>query len=87
MCKKPNGNHKTYNLDANRHYYAKRKNYIVKGTHARDFHGLFLTLFCIIRTLIYAKHSITNIVENLFQIRPDIKNFSNSPFFRRKRVT
>ncbi len=52
-----------------------------KGTHARDFHSLFLTFCCIIHPLINTKHSIANIFDNLFQIRQEIRNFRSPPIF------
>jgi hypothetical protein len=47
----------------------------LKGTHARDFHSLFLIFFCIFQLLIQTNHSTTSIFENLLQIRQDIRNF------------
>ncbi len=46
-----------------------------KGTHARDFHSLFLNFFCIFQSLIDTKRSTANIFENILQIRPDIQSF------------
>jgi hypothetical protein len=51
----------------------------LKGTHAQDFHSLFLTFFRIIQSLIDTKHSDANIFENLLHSRPDIQNFSSFP--------
>jgi hypothetical protein len=53
----------------------------VKGTHAREFHNLWLNFFCIFQSLIDTKLSTANIFENLQQIRPDIQNFRSLPVF------
>jgi hypothetical protein len=54
---------------------------VLKGTHARDFHILFLNFFCIFQTLIDTKRGTINIFENLLEIRPDIRNFRSLPDF------
>jgi hypothetical protein len=69
----------------------------MKGTHARDFHSLFLT-FCCIYPLIDIKHRRANFnfFDSLFWIRPSILNFislnvfdestwSKTKHFRQKR--
>jgi hypothetical protein len=45
---------------------------VLKGTHAREFHSLFLNLFL---HLSNTKRSTINIFEKLLKIRPDIRNF------------
>jgi hypothetical protein len=54
---------------------------ILKGTHARDFHSLFLNFFCIFQSLIDTKRSTTNIFKYILQIRPDIQSFQSLPVF------
>jgi hypothetical protein len=55
--------------------------HLIKGTHAWNFNSLFLTLFCIIQSSIDAKHSMANIFQNIYQIRPDIPSFQSFPVF------
>jgi hypothetical protein len=59
---------------------------ILKETHARDFHSLFLTFFCIFQSLIYTKFCTANIFENLRQIRMDIRNFPSLHVFAEVRT-
>jgi hypothetical protein len=54
---------------------------ILKGTHARDFHRLFLNFVCIFQSLIDKRRSATNIFENIIKIRSDILNFRSLPVF------
>jgi hypothetical protein len=51
----------------------------VKGTHAQDFHFLFLNFF--FHSLIDTKRSTANIFENILQIRLDIQSFQSLPVF------
>jgi hypothetical protein len=53
----------------------------LKGTHAWEFHTLFLNLFCFFQALIDAKRSTANIFENILQIRLDIQSFQSLPVF------
>jgi hypothetical protein len=53
----------------------------LKGTHARDFHSLFLNFFCIFQSLIDTKRNTANIFKNNLQIRPDIQSFGSLPVF------
>jgi hypothetical protein len=48
---------------------------VLKGTHARDFHSLFLNFFCIFHVLIDEKRSTSNIFEKNLKIRTDIQSF------------
>jgi hypothetical protein len=57
----------------------------LKGTHARDFHSLFLDFFCIFRSLIDTKRSTANIFEKIFFKFAQIFGLSITPHFRRKR--
>jgi hypothetical protein len=54
---------------------------LFKGTHARDFHSLFLNFFCIFQSLIDTKRSQANIFENILQIRTDIRSFRSLTVF------
>jgi hypothetical protein len=57
-----------------------------KGTHARDFHILFLNFFCIFHSLIDTKRSTADIFEKILKIRTDIRTeFLITPRFRWKR--
>jgi hypothetical protein len=47
----------------------------MKGTHARDFHSLFLNFFCIFHLLMDTKRSTANIFEKILKIRTDIRSF------------
>jgi hypothetical protein len=53
----------------------------IKGTHARDFHSLFLNFFFIFQSLIDTKCSPANIFENILQIRTDIRSFQSLAVF------
>jgi hypothetical protein len=53
----------------------------LKGTHARDFHNLFLNFFCIFQSLIDTKRSTANIFENILRIRLDIRSFRSLAVF------
>jgi hypothetical protein len=55
--------------------------YVLKGTHARDFHSLFLNCFCIFQSLIDTKRSPVNIFENILQICTDIQSFRSLAVF------
>jgi hypothetical protein len=45
----------------------------IKGTHARDFHSMFLNFFAFISD--WKKRNTANIFENILKIRPDIWSF------------
>jgi hypothetical protein len=53
----------------------------LKGTHARDFHNVFLNFFYIFQLLIDTKSSTANIFEHILKIRPDIQSFRSLAVF------
>ncbi len=53
---------------------------VFKGTHARDFHSLFLNFFCIFLSLIDTKRSTANIFKKFLKFAQIFKVFDNFPF-------
>ncbi len=53
----------------------------LKGTHARDFHNVFLNFFWIFQSLIDTKRSTANIFKHILKIRPNIRSFRSLAVF------
>jgi hypothetical protein len=57
------------------------ENLDLKDTHPQDFHGLFVTFFCIFQSLIDTKTPSSHHFQKKFLNRPDIANFLSLPAF------
>jgi hypothetical protein len=52
----------------------------LKGTYVRDFHRLFLDIFCIFQSLIDTKRSTANVSKIFFKFAQIFEVFDHSPF-------